>query len=48
MSKFKFKGWILDNYFPRYFKEQDTYKGDDGRGILESFWMYVESILITK
>lgn len=37
MSKFKFKGWILDNYFPRYFKEQDTYKGDDGRGILERF-----------
>lgn len=37
MSQFKFKGWILKNYFPQYFKDEDTYKDDQGRGILERF-----------
>lgn len=37
MSQFKFKGGILKNYFPQYFKDEDTYKDEQGRGILERF-----------
>lgn len=32
-----FKQWVFQNLFPSYYKEYDTYKGSDGKGILERF-----------
>lgn len=32
-----FKEYVFPNLFPRYYKDYDTYKDSDGRGILERF-----------
>lgn len=37
MSRFKFKEWLFKNFFPYYYKENDTYKDEQGKGILERF-----------
>lgn len=37
MSRFKFKEWLFSNFFPSYYKENDTYKDENGKGILERF-----------
>lgn len=38
MKSFKnFRDYIFKNLFPIYYKEQDTYKDSDGKGILERF-----------
>lgn len=37
MSRFKFKEWLFKNYFPQYYKDEDTYKDENGKGILEKF-----------
>lgn len=35
MSKFKFKDYIFRNLFPFWFREKDSYKDSEGRGILQ-------------
>lgn len=38
MKSFKsFKQWVFPNLFPAYYKDYDTYKDKDGKGILERF-----------
>lgn len=38
MSQFKnFKDYVFSNLFPSYYKDNDTYKDDNGEGILERF-----------
>ena len=32
-----FKQWVFPNLFPAYYKDYDTYKDKDGKGILERF-----------
>ena len=37
MSKFRFKDYIFKNLLPFYYQHNDTYKDDQGKGILERF-----------
>ena len=38
MKSFKsFKQWVFPNLFPAYYKDYDTYKDKNGKGILERF-----------
>lgn len=38
MKSFKsFKQWVFSNLFPAYYKDYDTYKDKNGKGILERF-----------
>lgn len=37
MKPFKFKEYVFKHLFPYYYKENDTYKDDNGEGILERF-----------
>lgn len=36
-KKFKFSEWVFNHCFPFYYKEYDTYKNEDGEGLLERF-----------
>ena len=43
MKSFKnFKDYVFTHLFPIYYKENDTYKDEEGKGILERFmyWLY--------
>ena len=38
MKSFKnFKDYVFTHLFPIYYKENDTYKDEEGKGILERF-----------
>lgn len=37
MSQFKFKDYIFHQLIPKFFKDRDTYKDKDSRGILQRF-----------
>lgn len=48
MKSFKsFKQWVFPNLFPAYYKDYDTYKDKDGKGILERFIEVCSSYLDT-